>query len=85
MSPAATLERSSAVKFDTTRSFDTPRSPIADNLDLQQSGLHRRTSLETKGQREIQDLPLDAKEGLFRRLVNYKWKNGAKDNRKDIC
>lgn len=85
MGPAATLERSNDVKFDAARSFDTPRSPIAEKLDSQQSGLHRHTSLETKSERKIQDFPQDAKEGFFTRVLNYKWKVDAKDNRKDLC
>lgn len=85
MSPAVTLERNNVVKFDTGQSFDTPRPPNTDTLDSQQSGLHRRTSLETRSEREIQDLPQKPKEGLFSRLLSYKWKGDVMDNGKDFC
>ncbi len=85
MSPAVTLERNNVVKFDTGHSFDTPRPPMAEKLDSQQSGLHRRTSQETRSEREIQDMPQNAKEGLFARFFNYKWNGNAKDNGKDFC
>ena len=85
MSPATTLERNNVVKFDTAHSFDTPRSPITENIEFQTSGLHKRTSIETRSEREIQDLPRNTKEGLFARLLSFKWKGDAKDDRKDYC
>ena len=85
MSPAATLERSNMVKFDTARSFETPRSPMVEKLDSQESGLHRRPSLETRSEREVQDLPRDNKESFFTRLLSYKWKGEVKDDGKNLC
>lgn len=85
MSPAVTLERNNVVKFDTGHSFNTPRSPIAEKIDSQHSGLHRRTSTETRSEREIQDLPQKTNEGLFARLLSYKWKGDAKNDGKDFC
>ena len=85
MSPAVTLERNNVVKFDTAHSFEAPRSPLVEKIDPQHSGLHRRTSLETTSEREIQDMPQNIREGLFARLLSYKWKNNAKDNGKDLC
>lgn len=85
MSPTVTLERNNVVKFETGRSVDAPKSPSAEVLESQQSGLHRRTSLETKSEREIQDLPRNTKEGLFAKLLSYKWKGGTKDDPKDFC
>lgn len=85
MSPAVTLERNNVVKFDTGPSFDTPRSPIAEKLDSQQSGLHKRTSSDTRSEREIQDLPRKTKDGFFARLLSYKWNSDAKDDGKDLC
>ena len=85
MSPTVTIERNNVVKFDDGHSIDTPRSPIVEKLNYQQPGLHRRTSLETHSEREIQDLPRNTKEGLFMRLLNYKWKSDGKDDGKDIC
>lgn len=78
MSPAVTLERRNVVKFDAGHS-------TAETLDSQQSGLHRRTSLETKSEREIQGLPRNTKDSLFARLLSYKWNSDAKDDGKDIC
>lgn len=85
MSPAVTLERNNVVKFDTAHSFEAPRSPLVEKIDSQHSGLHRRTSLETPSEREIQDKPQNTREGLFARLLSYKWKSDAKDNGKDLC
>lgn len=89
MSPSTTLDRNNVVKFDEPHSIETPRSPIAEKLNPQQSGLHKRTSLDhkldDKSEREIQDLPRNAKEGLFTRLLSFKWKSDAKDDEKDIC
>lgn len=62
MSSAVTLERNKVVKYDSEHSFDMPRLPIAEKLDSRQSGLHRRTSPETRSEREIQDLLRDTKE-----------------------
>lgn len=84
-SPAVTLERNNVVKFDTGNSFDAPRSPLVERLDSQHSELHRRTSLESKSERELQDMPQNAKEGLFARLMSYKWKSDGKANGKDLC
>ena len=85
MSPAVTLERNNVVKFDDRRSIDTPGSPIAEKLNSQQPGLHKRISLESKSEREIQDLPKNTKEGLFARLLNFKWKGITKDDGNHIC
>ena len=85
MSPAVTLERNNVVRFDTGPSLATPKSPVEDSLDSQQSDVYRRISTETKSEREIQDLPRNAKEGLFARLLNYKWKKDTKDDGKDLC
>ncbi len=85
MSPAVTLERNNVVKFDTAHSSETPRSPLAEKLESQQPVLHKRISLETRSEREIQDLPRNTKEGLFARLLSYKWKNDASDGGKDLC
>lgn len=85
MSPAVTLERNKVVKYDSEHSFDMPRLPIAEKLDSRQSGLHRRTSPKTRSEREIQDLPRDTKEGLFARLLSYRWNGDAKDDGKDFC
>lgn len=85
MSPSTTFDRNNVVKFDEPHSIETPRSPIAGKLNTQLSGLHKRTSLDEKSEREIQDLPRNAKEGMFTRLLSFKWKNDAKDDGKDIC
>ena len=85
MSPAATLDRNNVVKFDTARSFEIPRSPMVEKLDSRESGLHRRPSLETRSEREVQDLPRNNREGLFTRLLSYKWKGDAKDDGKNLC
>ncbi len=85
MSPAVTLERNNVVKFDTAHSSETPRSPISEKLESQQPVLHKRISLETRSEREIQDLPRNAKEGLFTRLLSFKWRNDASDGGKDLC
>ena len=85
MSPAATLERNNVVKFDTARSFDIPKSPMMEKFDSQESGLHRRPSLETRSERETQDLPRNNKEGLFARLLSYKLKGDVKDDGKNLC
>ena len=85
MSPTTTLDRNNVVKFDEPHSIETPRSPIAEKLSSQHPGLHKRTSLDEKSEREIQDLPRNAKEGLFTRLLKFKWKSDAKDDGKDIC
>ena len=85
MSPATTLDRTNVVKFDDGHSADTPKSPIADKLNSQQSGLHKRVSLESSPEREIQDPPRSPKESLFTRVLSYKWKSGTKDDGKDIC
>ena len=85
MSPAATLERTNVVKFDDGHSTDTPKSPNAEKPDLQQHGLKKRVSLESKTEQEIQDLPRSPKEGLFTKLLSYKWKSGTKDDGKNIC
>ena len=83
MSPAVTLERNNLVRFDTGPSLATPESP--DNGDSQQPDLDQRISTETKSEREIQDLPRNSKEGLFAKLLNYKWKKDTKDDGKDLC
>ena len=83
MSPAVTLERNNVVRFDTGPSLATPESP--DNVDSQQSDLDQRISTEIKSEREIQDLPRNSKEGLFAKLLNYKWKKDTKDDGKDLC
>ena len=85
MSPAATLDRNNVVKFDDGHSADTPKSPIAEKFNSQQHGLHKRVSLESNHKREIQDLPRSPKEGLFTRILSYKWKSGTKEDGKDIC
>ena len=85
MSPTVTLERNNVVKFDTGHSFDAPRSAVAEKLDLGQSGLHKRNSSDIRSEREVQDLPRNAKDGLFTRLLSYKWKSGVKDDGKDLC
>ena len=85
MSPAATLDRNNAVKFDDGHPADTPRSPIAEKLNSQQHGLHKRVSLESSPEREVQDRPQSPKEGLFTKILSYKWKSGTKDDGKDIC
>ena len=85
MSPAVTLERNNVVRFDTGPSLATPKSPVADNLDSEQSDVYRRVSTETKSEREIQDLPRNSKESLFAKLLNYKWKKDTKDDGKDLC
>ena len=85
ISPAVTLERNNVVKFDTGHSFDLPRSPITEKLSPQQSGLHKRTFVETRSERETQDLPRNTKEGLLARLLSYKWKSDTKDDGKDLC
>ena len=85
MSPAATLDRNNVVKFDDGHSADTPKSPTVEKLNPQQHGLHKRVSLESGSEREIQDLPRSPNEGLFTKLLSYKWKSGTKDDGKDIC
>ena len=85
MSPAATLDRNNVVKFDDGHSVDTPKSPILERLNPHQHGLHKRVSLESGSEREIQDLPRSPKEGLFARILSYKWKNETKNDEKDIC
>ena len=86
MSPAVTLERNNVVRFDTGPSLATPKSPIEDTFDSQQSDVYRRVSTETKSEREIEDLPRNAKESLFAKLLNYKWKKeDIKDDGKDLC
>lgn len=85
MSPAATFERNNVVKFDNGNLSDQPRSSIAEKFDSQQSGLHRRISLETRSEQEIQDLPRNANESLFGRLLSYKLKGDTKDDGKNIC
>ena len=85
MSPAATLDRNNVVRFDDGHSADTPKSPIAEKLNSQQTGLHKRVSLESSPEREVQDLPRSPKEGLFTRILSYKWKSGTNDDGKDIC
>lgn len=85
MSPAATLDRTSVVKFDDRHSIDTPKSPTAEKLNSRQHGLQKRASLESSPEREIQDLPRSPKEGLFTKLLSYKWKSGTKDDGKNLC
>ena len=85
MSPAATLDRNNVVKFGDGHSTDTPKSPTAEKLSSQQHGLHKRLSLETSPERQIQDLPRSPKEGLFTRILSNKWKSGTKNEGKDIC
>ena len=84
-SPAVTLERNNVVRFDTGPSLATPKSPVADNVDSQQSDLYQPISSETKSEREIQDLPRNTKEGLFAKLLKYKWKQDTSDDGKDLC
>ena len=85
MSPAATLDRTNVVKFDDAHSTDTPKSPTAEKLNSQQHGTQKRVSLESSLEREIHDLPRSPKEGLFTKLLSYKWKSGTKDDGKNIC
>ena len=85
MSPAATLERNNVVKFDEGHSIDTPRSPMTEKPNAQHTGLHKRTSLESRSEREVQDLPRNTKDGLIARLLSYKWKGDTKDDGKDLC
>ena len=85
MSPAVTLERNNVVKFETGPASDMPKSPTAEKVISRDSELDKRVSLETRSEREIQDLPRDTSEGLFARLLSFKWKSGGKDDGKDIC
>ena len=85
MSPATTLDRNNVVKFDDGHSTDTPKSPTTEKLSSQQPGLHKRVSLESSPERKSQDLPQTPKEGLFKRILSYKWKSGTKVEGKDIC
>ena len=85
MSPTVTLERNSVVRFDSGHSIDTPRSPIAEKLNSQQPGLHKRASVEIRSEGETQDPPRKTKEGLIARLLSYKWKADAKGDEKDVC
>ena len=85
MSPAVTMERNNIVKFDPGLSIDTGRSPVREKPGSQQSELHTRSSLVTRSEGEIQDTPRNTKEGLFARILSYKWKSDAKDDEKDLC
>lgn len=85
MGPTITLERNNVVKFDNDYLLDAPRSPIKKKIDSQHSRLHRRTSSETRTEQEILDMPQNTREGLFARVLSYKWKSDAKDKGKDSC
>ena len=85
MSPTVTLERNSVVRFDSGPSIDTPRSPIAEKLNSQQPGLHKRASVEIRSEGKTQDPPRKTKEGLIARLLSHKWKADAKGDEKDVC